>query len=334
MDPFTHAFSGWAISHLIRRKTGSEQDSKGSGFRDRLIAPFCMICAMAPDIDILVSYLGVEETLLYRRALTHSVVGLPLLAAALFLLGRRILPDMKSIRVYLLALSLCALHVFMDLVNSYGTQVLYPLSNHRFAWDLIFIVDPFWTMSLLIAGVLGSIPGQPRQSIGRIGLGLCLIYPLVCLGAREGMYQKLVKDKPSVEQVTLLPDAFSPWYWKIIEEKPTEFTLSGRSFGGVQVPQVSFTRVSEDKQKQFKESIPFLKTYFWFNRFPAFQEKSDSQLRLLDLRFVSLHPWLTVGRGGDGAPFSLDLFFESKGYNNLIYAIFGQEKFSRAKENR
>jgi len=32
-------------------------------------------------------------------------------------------------------------HVLLDLFTSYGTMILSPFWNHRFAWDLLFIID-------------------------------------------------------------------------------------------------------------------------------------------------------------------------------------------------
>jgi inner membrane protein len=333
MDPLTHAFSGWAVSHLIPREK-TEVLSDAQRWKQRLLVPFCMICAMSPDIDILFTLWGPEATLLYRRALTHSFLFLPFLAGILFLLGRRLFVGMRARSIYLIILGLCALHVVMDLVNSYGTQVFYPLSTHRFAWDLIFIVDPFWMMSLFSAGVLGSLPGQPRRWIGQIGLGVCVLYPLICLGARELMQHKVESRASNSVSTSLLPDAFSPWYWKLIVDSGATYEMSGESFGGTQIAAQTYVKITDEEVADWEREIPFLKTYFWFNRFPvrmnqASENESSSEavIRILDLRFLSIHPWLTGARGGETEPpFFADIAWSQ---GSLVGVTFSGIQFLR-----
>lgn len=288
---------------------------------------------MSPDIDIFFTYLGPEATLVYRRAITHSIFFVPILAAVLWILGKSLFEHLKARNSYAIILGLCGLHLVFDLVNSYGTQILYPLSDHRFAWDLIFIVDPFWMMSLLSASVLGCLPGQPRRWIGKIGLSVCLFYPLLCFGAREWMQSKVASQSVVTERLSLLPDAFSPWYWKIIGEQGTQYKVWGQSFGGVETPQQSFEKISIETQAEWQSKIPFFKTYFWFNRYPARVERTsftpgERSLRVLDLRFLSIHPWLADSRGGDEPPFFVDVFFDESG---PIKATFSGVSYLRAQ---
>jgi inner membrane protein len=288
---------------------------------------------MSPDIDIVFTYLGPEATLLYRRAITHSIFFAPILAAVLWILGKSLFEHLKARDSYAIILGLCGLHLVFDLVNSYGTQILYPLSDHRFAWDLVFIVDPFWMMSLLTASVLGGLPGQPRRWIGKIGLSVCLLYPLLCFGAREWMQSKIEAQDGAVEKVSLLPDAFSPWYWKIIQERETQYQVWGQSFGGAQTPPKSFEKLSIETQAEWQRVIPFFKTYFWFNRFPALAEQAsppsvEQNLRVLDLRFVSIHPWLAESRGGDEPPFFVDILIHE---SIPMKAVFSGVSYLRAQ---
>jgi membrane-bound metal-dependent hydrolase YbcI (DUF457 family) len=62
-----------------------------------------------------------------------------------------------------------ASHIFLDLVTSWGTMIWSPLSNHRAAWDLVFILDFTLTGILLLPQVLAWVYASrqhaPRRAI-------------------------------------------------------------------------------------------------------------------------------------------------------------------------
>ena len=49
--------------------------------------------------------------------------------------------------------------ILLDACTSYGTLLLWPFSYHRIAWDIIAIVDPIFSLALLV-GVLWAVVGR------------------------------------------------------------------------------------------------------------------------------------------------------------------------------
>ncbi|MAU41410.1 MAG: hypothetical protein CMF31_07290 [Kordiimonas sp.] len=49
-------------------------------------------------------------------------------------------------------------HALLDALTTYGTQLLAPFSDYRFAFDAMSIVDPVYTIPLLLAVVVGLLP--------------------------------------------------------------------------------------------------------------------------------------------------------------------------------
>jgi inner membrane protein len=59
-------------------------------------------------------------------------------------------------------------HPLLDLFTSYGTQLLAPFSNRRFALDAIAVIDPVYSAMLLVALTLGLFTGPARRPTWRL----------------------------------------------------------------------------------------------------------------------------------------------------------------------
>ncbi len=161
MDPFTQGTLGATLPQATRRRT--EIGVAGAlGF----------VSGMAADLDILIR--SSTDPLLfleYHRQFTHSLFFIPLggLLVALvlhFLLGRRW--KLSFAQTALFCTLGYATHALLDAATSYGTMLLWPLSDQRFAWKIVSVVDPLFTLP--IAG-LAFLSWRKRTSLyARLGL--------------------------------------------------------------------------------------------------------------------------------------------------------------------
>jgi len=116
------------------------------------------LAGMAPDLDVLIRS-SVDPLLFleYHRQFTHSLVFIPL-GAALCAAGA--FPFVRrhcSVReTYLYCLFGFATHGLLDACTSYGTQLYWPFSDDRVAWNNISIVDPLFTLPLVVLVVLAA----------------------------------------------------------------------------------------------------------------------------------------------------------------------------------
>lgn len=167
MDPLSQGVLGASVPQAVSRK-------------EHLVAAtlFGAVSGMAPDLDSLIRS-GTDPLLYleYHRQFTHSLVFIPvgsLICALLFyvLLARRWQLSFRT--TYLFCFLGYATHGLLDACTSYGTQLLWPFSNERFAWNTISIIDPLFTLPLLALVVLC----YRRRSRGLAQLALCwvLIY--------------------------------------------------------------------------------------------------------------------------------------------------------------
>ena len=176
MDNITHTLTGVVLARAgLARRHG-----RGTTL---LLA----LASNLPDVDVLVSLSGSPYAFLLRRTLTHSVFGLPLVCLALALAFK--VKQRKRSLASLFGLSLlgAGTHVFMDLINSYGVVVLFPLSRARFELAWTFIIDlAIWTIlatPLVLSLVrrlarrapVGELPFRASLAVLALYLGLCAL---------------------------------------------------------------------------------------------------------------------------------------------------------------
>jgi inner membrane protein len=120
--------------------------------RIRQAAVVGWIGGMAPDLDVLIR--SQTDTLLaieYHRHFTHSLLFIPLggllVSLVLWPLFRKRL-DFGLL--YLFATLGYASHALLDACTSYGTYLLWPLSETRFAWNFVSVIDPLFSVPLLL----------------------------------------------------------------------------------------------------------------------------------------------------------------------------------------
>jgi inner membrane protein len=163
MENLAHTLFGLALA-----KAGLERTTP-------LATTALVISSNLPDIDVFVRARGITAYLAHHRGLTHSLVGLAVLAGLLALLlayldrkfRLRRDPFRRPVRpARLFAVSLVGGlgHLFMDFTNSYGVRPLLPFSRRWFYGDLAFVVDPWLWLILGSAAVWLTTSGAARSN--------------------------------------------------------------------------------------------------------------------------------------------------------------------------
>ena len=118
------------------------------------------LAGMAPDLDALIR--SPTDSLLfleYHRQFTHSFLFIPIGGALVALVLFPILNLRRRVGFMILWFWCClgfGTHGILDAATSYGTQLLWPISEARYAFRIISIVDPIFSIPILM-GILGSI---------------------------------------------------------------------------------------------------------------------------------------------------------------------------------
>jgi inner membrane protein len=182
MDNLTHTLFGLCLA-----KTGLERTTP-------LATATLLISSSLPDIDSVMRLRGSIDHLEHHRGITHSFVGIAVLALLLTLLLKfvdsrfrmrrdRFGRPIRVWRVFWLACLGGLGHTFMDFTNSYGVRPLLPFSGRWFYGDLAFVVDPWIWLILGSAAVWLTAVSMVRGVAWTVaGTGLTL---LVALAFRE-----------------------------------------------------------------------------------------------------------------------------------------------------
>ncbi|HEX4310618.1 MAG TPA: metal-dependent hydrolase [Acidobacteriaceae bacterium] len=162
MEPVTHFLTGACLGR--------------SGFnRKTAYATLAMtLAAEAPDLDMLWGFRGPVAELQHHRGWTHTLVGAPVVALAtlgfvwlLHRLRRRepVIPPRWGL-IFAFAWIAALSHILLDYTVNYGVRPFFPFTPKWYAWGVVFIVDPWILLALLLAVLIPAIFGLADREIG------------------------------------------------------------------------------------------------------------------------------------------------------------------------
>ena len=220
MDPLTQGTLGAALSQTAAQPA-----------KVRACAAAGAIAGVAPDLDILIR--SSTDPLLYlefHRQFSHSLIFIPIGAGLCALLLLPVLKRWLSLRELWLACLLgFATHGLLDACTSYGTQLFWPFSDVRVAWNWISVVDPLFSGPLFVLVVLAVLR---RNRIFAVA-GLC--WALIYLGMGAYQHQRATDVAQtlasarghSVERIAVKPSFANLILWKAIYEASGKIYVDG-----------------------------------------------------------------------------------------------------------
>ena len=188
-----------------------------------------VIGGMAPDLDVLIR--SATDPLLaieFHRHFTHSLWFIPigglLCALALhWLLAKRWALSFRQTDLW--ATIGYATHGLLDSCTSYGTQLLWPLSNERFAWDIVSVVDPLFTVPLILLILMSAITRTRRYAVAGLVWGamyLSLGYVQHNHATNIGLQQAEARGHAPL-RLEAKPSFGNLLVWKVIYETDDRF---------------------------------------------------------------------------------------------------------------
>jgi len=190
MDIVHHAFIGGAGFVAL---AAQEQELAGLGF---------LAGSVFPDLDVAFMAAGRRFYLKRHQGPTHSLPCAPLYAALL-----AAVPAVQlgwDWAVYAGLLAGLAVHVLLDLFNTFGIQILWPLTPRRHCLDAVFFIDTVaWMLTLGYLGLaLGGIVAPGAGAIAYASLFAAYVIAKLAL-------QRRVRAKLGADFA--IPSAFNPF---------------------------------------------------------------------------------------------------------------------------
>jgi len=224
MDPLTQGLVGAAVATVAGGK---------KNHRPAAITGF--ISATLADLDFFIHtssdpLLNVE----LHRHFTHSLFFIPvgaLVASGLLFWVLKKYLNFKQL--YLFSFVSYATAGLLDACASYGTMLLWPLSDTRFAWNLISVVDPVFTVLLL--GLFAFSFYKKSHMAIQVGILWMGLYLLLGLAQRERathFAERLaIARGHTVERMVVKPTIGNLLLWRSTYETNDRFYANGVRVG-------------------------------------------------------------------------------------------------------
>jgi inner membrane protein len=196
------------------------------------------VCGTLPDLDVLVPFADPVADFTYHRSASHSIFVLSALTPAVAWAATRLHRDtIEHRRRWLVMIWLVfATHILLDCFTVYGTQVLWPLSSYPVGWSTVFIIDPVYTLPLLVA-VLAALAAGPRSRLARratiCGLAVSCAYltwtVLAKVHVEHGLRAALAAQGVQHERMLTTPAPFTSLLWRFVLMDDTGYHEGYRS---------------------------------------------------------------------------------------------------------
>ncbi len=266
MDPITQGALGAVASQNLSKK--------------RFFTIACVLgvlSGMAPDLDVFIrSDTDPLLFLYYHRQFTHALIFIPvggLLCALVlhFLFAKRW--SLRFRETLLFCTAGYATHALLDACTSYGTQLFWPFTDYRVAWNVVSVIDPLFTLPLLVLIALAVIKKQVRY------VRIAVVWIVVFMSA--GLLQRERAETVGGElaaargheliQLEAKPTFANLIVWKTIYQTKDRYYVDGVRLGsdiriieGTSVPKLDISRDLPwlDKNSQQARDI---ERFRWFS---------------------------------------------------------------------
>jgi len=216
MDPLSQGTVGAAFAQSTANKNNILR-----------IGVIGFLAGLAPDLDVLIRSSNDPILFLeYHRQFTHSLFFIPfgslIIALLIFPLLKR---SMGFKTVYLASLLGYATHGLLDACTSYGTQLFWPFSNERVTWNNISIIDPLFTIPILI--FVGTAIKTRKRLFSFFAIGWATFYLSLGFVQYERTLSTAIELAHSrghnAERLTLKPSFGNLILWKSIYQHEEKF---------------------------------------------------------------------------------------------------------------
>jgi len=290
MDSLTHLALGACMGEAIAGKTLGKKAMLWGAIAQSL-----------PDIDFVSSlWMDTTSSLLAHRGLTHSflfcAIITPLVAmlAGYFHRSRNI-----QFRKWLLFFGIIIItHIVIDAFNSYGVGWWEPFNHQRISFNTVYVVDPFFSIWLIIASMVLLVLKNKwafRKKISLLSLGLSSFYLFYCLLNKFTIDSEvkniLRKEQISYTRYFTSPAPLQNWLWYVVAGSDSGYYVGFRSLFDRRekinfhyFPRNDYLLYPVKGRKDLSNLIRFSKKFYTV-------ETLDDTLVFNDLRFGKVMGW-------------------------------------------
>lgn len=285
MDPLTQGALGASLPQSVGKK------------KHMVIAGILgFFAGMAPDLDVLIR--SPEDPLLFlefHRQFTHSLFFIPIGSWICALVLHQLFAKKRGL-AFKDSWLYCALgyatHALLDACTTYGTQLLWPLSNQRFAWNTVSVIDPLYTLPILALVIQTARKHNPW--FARIAFIWALTYPVLGSIQRdraEAAGWELAQSRQhNPIQLEAKPSFANILVWKVVYETIDNYHVDAVRVGTSAKHYPGETIAKLDLERDFPWLDPLsqqakdIERFRWFSNGYLAQDPED-KFRIIDVRY-------------------------------------------------
>jgi inner membrane protein len=290
LDSLTHTVLGACVGEIVAgKKIGKHAMFWGA------------LANNIPDIDVFSSiWMNQADSLLAHRGFTHSILFALVITPVLSLILSRRYPNrnMHFNNWTLMFGSGIFIHLFIDALTCYGTGWFEPFSHARISMNVLFVADPFYTISVFISFLaLVVIKGRKksRRKWAWAGIWISTIYIGYALLNKSlinaDVKEELAKKHISYNNYFTTPSPLNSFLWYVVAQNDTGFYVGYRSvFDKTKNIHLSYRSKNENllaplsTEDEIKSLKRFSKGYYT-------AEKTGDTLYMNDIRFGTIGGW-------------------------------------------
>ncbi len=262
---------------------------------------FGAIGGTIPDLDVFLGsllYSNLIDQLIFHRGFMHSVlfsfVGTYLFGYLVFWLynsGKRKHTTNRKDWVWLFFLSIFT-HPVLDCFTPYGTQLFFPFSNYRVAFNNISVADPLYTLPFLICLITILFFKRTNPKRGwwlKAGLYISSAYLLFTIGNKlyiDSVFKKSFK-KAGIEytRFTVQPSILNNILWFGVAETNNDYKVAFYSLFDKSSTINKITTVSKNHHLLDMTHTDLQKLTWFSNEYYNLVPLKNGEIKYNDLRY-------------------------------------------------
>ena len=177
-----------------------------------------------PDLDVAIRYGDAVKDFTFHRGFSHSLfVLLPFSVLLWAILQRWWAPVRGAPTRWFAAITLALMtHPLLDAHTAYGTQLLWPLEFPPVMWSTLFIIDPVYTLPLLVGVIVAAMTPASKRAAIALSAGLIVS----CSYLAWSWVGKTVAEREALDELSKMglagaplfstPTPFNTLLWRVV----------------------------------------------------------------------------------------------------------------------
>lgn len=181
------------------------------------------VAGTLPDLDVFIDHGGPILNMVLHRAESHALFWLTLFSLPFAAGVAKLHGEWPNRRRWWLAMWLALVtHPLLDTLTVYGTQLALPFTDRPFGVGSVFIVDPLFTVPLLVGTVWALCKRGRGSGLRANGIGLAVGTAYLAWGVAAQQYVTRVAEGTLAaqgivaERVLVTPTALNSVLWRVV----------------------------------------------------------------------------------------------------------------------